>query len=338
MAAMLAAEVNFPNPPPDQPQWLALAQGVFNDMASRWDTTTCGGGLRWQIFPFNNGFTYKNSIANGCFFNLAARLSRYTGNQTYAEWAERIWDWEQSINLINSEYRVFDGSSDTDNCSSQDQVQWSYNAGIYLHGAANMFNSTNGDPLWQERVEGVLNASSIFFTDDDIMTEQACEQPNNCDNDQVTFKAYFSGWLAGTTILAPFTKATIAPKLAATAAAVVKQCTGGDSGTECSFRWTDGKTFDGNIGIGQQMSALGAIHSALLSIQPPDEIVAPVTNSTGGTSVGDNNAGSDSSSDPNAMTEIKVTTTDRIAAGLLTAAVIGGVIGGILFLVLESTG
>jgi hypothetical protein len=22
-------------------------------MASRWDTTTCGGGLRWQIFQFN---------------------------------------------------------------------------------------------------------------------------------------------------------------------------------------------------------------------------------------------------------------------------------------------
>lgn len=31
MAAMSAAENNFPNPPPDQPQWLALAQAVFNE-------------------------------------------------------------------------------------------------------------------------------------------------------------------------------------------------------------------------------------------------------------------------------------------------------------------
>ena len=140
MAAMLAAETNFPNPAPTQPQWLALAQAVFNEMVTRWDTTTCGGGLRWQIFSFNNGFTYKNSIANGCFFNLAARLARYTGNTTYSSWAETIWDWEASIGLIDSSYNIYDGSSDTTNCSTVDRLQWTYNAGIYLHGAANMFN------------------------------------------------------------------------------------------------------------------------------------------------------------------------------------------------------
>jgi mannan endo-1,6-alpha-mannosidase len=140
MAAMLAAETNFQNPPRDKPQWLALAQAVFNEFASRWDTTTCGGGLRWQIFSFNNGFNYKNSIANGCFFNLGARLARYTGNQTYADWAEKIWDWEQSVGLIDSNYNIFDGASNTENCTVIDRLQWSYNAGIYLHGAANMFN------------------------------------------------------------------------------------------------------------------------------------------------------------------------------------------------------
>lgn len=140
MAAMLAAETNFQNPPTDKPQWLALAQAVFNEMASRWDTTTCGGGLRWQIFPFNNGFTYKNSIANGCFFNLGARLARYTGNATYAQWAEKIWDWEQSVGLIDPTYNIFDGASNIQNCTEIDKLQWTYNAGIYLHGAANMFN------------------------------------------------------------------------------------------------------------------------------------------------------------------------------------------------------
>jgi mannan endo-1,6-alpha-mannosidase len=140
MAAMLAAETNFQNPPKSQPQWLALAQAVFNEMASRWDTTTCGGGLRWQIFTFNNGFDYKNSIANGCLFNLGARLARYTGNQTYADWAEKIWDWEQGVGLIDATYNVYDGASDTENCTGITKLQWSYNAGIYLHGAANLFN------------------------------------------------------------------------------------------------------------------------------------------------------------------------------------------------------
>jgi mannan endo-1,6-alpha-mannosidase len=140
MAAMLAAETNFQNPPPKSPQWLALAQAVFNEMASRWDTTTCGGGLRWQIFPFNNGFTYKNSIANGCFFNLGARLARYTGNATYAQWANKVWDWEQSIGLIDDNFNIYDGASDVQNCTEVVRLQWSYNAGIYLHGAANLYN------------------------------------------------------------------------------------------------------------------------------------------------------------------------------------------------------
>lgn len=62
MSAMLAAENNFPNPDADKPQWLALAQAVFNTQAdpSRHDDT-CGGGLRWQIPFANNGYNYKNS-------------------------------------------------------------------------------------------------------------------------------------------------------------------------------------------------------------------------------------------------------------------------------------
>jgi mannan endo-1,6-alpha-mannosidase len=62
MSAMLAAENNFPDPPSDQPQWLALAQAVFNTQAdpNRHDDT-CNGGLRWQIPLSNNGYNYKNS-------------------------------------------------------------------------------------------------------------------------------------------------------------------------------------------------------------------------------------------------------------------------------------
>jgi mannan endo-1,6-alpha-mannosidase len=139
MAAMSAAEMNFQNPPSTEPQWLALAQAVFNTMAYRWDNTTCGGGLRWQIYTWNAGYTYKNSIANGCFFNIAARLARYTGNQTYADWAEQTWDWVYDIGLISDTYQVFDGTSDTENCTSIDRIQFSYNQGIYLFGAAMMY-------------------------------------------------------------------------------------------------------------------------------------------------------------------------------------------------------
>jgi len=97
LAAIAAAEMDFPNPPKNQPQWLALAQAVFNEMWDRWDSQDCGGGLRWQIFPFNSGYDYKNSISNGCLMHLGARLARYTGNQSYVDYADQIYTWLSTV-------------------------------------------------------------------------------------------------------------------------------------------------------------------------------------------------------------------------------------------------
>ncbi len=137
---MSAAENRFPDPPADKPQWLSLAQATFNSQAVRWDNKTCGGGLRWQIFTFNNGYNYKNTISNGCFFNIAARLAVYTGNQTYADWAEKMWDWTSAIGIMSPTYQFFDGTDANNNCSDMNHIQWTYNIGVYLLGAANMYN------------------------------------------------------------------------------------------------------------------------------------------------------------------------------------------------------
>jgi mannan endo-1,6-alpha-mannosidase len=181
---MSAAEYNFPNPSADEPSWLALAQGVFNSQAARWDPTSCNGGLRWQIFTWNNGYDYKNSPSNGGFFSLAARLVAYTGNQTYADWAERMWDWmKDDVQLISEEYNVYDGTSTGDNCSTIDHVQWTYSAGMILNGCATMWNVTQ-DPIWQSRAEAVWNTSAtVFFNDANVMFE-ICEPTNNCNLDQ----------------------------------------------------------------------------------------------------------------------------------------------------------
>lgn len=141
-----AAEKNYPDPPEDQAQWLALAQGVFNSQAKRWDTSFCGGGLRWQIFTFNGGFDYKNSISNGCFFQLAARLARYTNNNTYTLWAERVYDWTADSGLINGDWGILDGMK-IDNCSHHDPIQWTYNAGTYIAGVAYLYNMVSKTPV-----------------------------------------------------------------------------------------------------------------------------------------------------------------------------------------------
>jgi mannan endo-1,6-alpha-mannosidase len=139
MSAMTAAELNFPNPPADQPQWLALAQAVFNTQVPRLDGN-CGGGLRWQAFTFLNGYDYKNSIANGCFFNIAARLAAYTGNSSYATYAENTWTWMRSVGFMDDQYNIYDGAHIEQNCTDINRVQFSYNAGIFTLGAAVMYN------------------------------------------------------------------------------------------------------------------------------------------------------------------------------------------------------
>ncbi|KAI0595481.1 glycoside hydrolase family 76 protein [Biscogniauxia sp. FL1348] len=320
MSAMQAAEENFPNPPSDQPQWLALAQAVFNTQAdpSRHDTT-CGGGLRWQIPFANNGYDYKNSIANGCFFNLGARLARYTSNQTYADWAEKTWDWVQSVGFMDSDYNIYDGAHVETNCTDINRAQFSYNNGVYLLGAAYMYNYTNGDAKWEQRVTGLLDATLKVFFPNDIAFEIACEEHMTCTTDMLSFKGYLHRWMSTMTQIAPFTASKILPVLQKSAQAAVNQCTGGSDGRTCGFGWASG-AFDGSVGAGQTMDALGAVSSLLIG-----QSEAPVTNSTGGTSVGDPNAGAGSDSFTNELAPI--TTGDRAGAGILTALILGSAVG-----------
>lgn len=329
LAAMSAAEVNFPNPPPNQPQWLALAQAVFNTQVARWSSETCGGGLKWQIFAFNNGYNYKNAISNGCFFNLAARLAKYTGNQTYAEWAERAWDWTRSINMLDNNYFVYDGSDNNLNCTELNHIQWSYNAGVFLLSAANMYNITNGSQVWTERVQGMLQGIEIFFPNDkNIAVEVACENNGKCNVDQHSFKAYLARWMAASTKMAPFIHDAVMTKLKASAAAAALQCAGGANGRWCGLRWQDGSKWDGTQGVGQQMAALEVIQANLVHL-----VAGPLTSSTGGTSAGDPAAGSDTKAATLPAVHGPTRKKDRIAAGFITGVFVVSLFGMIGFMV-----
>lgn len=161
MAALSAAELGFPNPPPNQPQWLALAQAVYNTQLARFDNL-CGGGLHWQAYPFLNGYSYKNSIANGCFFNMASRLALYTGNNSYATHAESTWNWVVAIGLIDDKYNVYDGTDSNQNCTVINREQFSYNAAVFLLGAATMYNYVS--PLSKSWIEHITSTTSFVET------------------------------------------------------------------------------------------------------------------------------------------------------------------------------
>lgn len=147
MAAMSAAENKLPDLPTSGdlkgPSWLALAQAVFNTQSTRWNNKTCGGGLNWQIYQFNNGYTYRNTISNGCYFNIAARLYKYTRNDTYSQEAIRTWNWESRVGLFDKDLHFYDGSDELKNCTDINQIQWTYNLGVHLAGAAAMWNAVS---------------------------------------------------------------------------------------------------------------------------------------------------------------------------------------------------
>ncbi|KAI1158761.1 glycoside hydrolase family 76 protein [Nemania serpens] len=314
MSAMQAAEQNFPDPPEDQPQWLSLAQAVWNTQADpdRHDAT-CGGGLRWQIPFANNGYDYKNSIANGIFFNLGARLARYTNNQTYADVAEATWDWVVDVGFMDKDYNIYDGAHVGTNCTDINRAQFSYNNGVFILGAAYMYNYTK-DAKWEARVNGLINATFRAFFPNDTAYEAACEGVLTCTTDMLSFKGYIHRWMTTMTQIAPFTAPQVLPVLRKSAQAAVKQCTGGDNGRTCGFRWASG-AFDGNVGAGQTMDVLAAVSSLLI-----DQSKTPVTNATGGTSIGDPSAGIGSGAITDDLPA--VTTGDKAGAGVLTAVII----------------
>jgi len=137
-----AAEYKLKDPPGDQPGWLAMTQSVFNQFVGRYQKEVadgnCGGGMRWQIFPWLNGWTYKNMASNGGLFHLGARLAMYTKNDTYAKWAEKTFDWLSDSPLLTDDGMVYDGTSMTTNppCKDADKTPWTYNYGIMIAGAA----------------------------------------------------------------------------------------------------------------------------------------------------------------------------------------------------------
>ncbi|KAK3639836.1 hydrolase 76 protein [Elasticomyces elasticus] len=277
LAAMTAAEYGFPSPP--DVTWVQLAQNVFDTQIARWDAETCGGGLRWQIFTFNTGYNYKNSISNGNLVQLAARLALYTGNMTNSDWAQKAVEWSQDLGLISEQGQVFDGSSTNTNCSTLNHLQWTSGA-TYLSGAvyaANLDRLTSAD-TWQSLVR-TLVAGSDVFTSNDILYEVSCEPSHNCNVDQLAFKAILVRALAnardltfdhqitashnestpistnGSAVASGSLHDSINAILRTSARAAAASCSGGADGTTCGSMWTDA-TWDGSNGLGQELSAL----------------------------------------------------------------------------------
>jgi mannan endo-1,6-alpha-mannosidase len=173
-------------------------------------------------------------------------------------------------------------------------------------------------------VNSLLNSTLDTFFPNGIAYEVACEPRLTCSADMFSFKSYLTRWMAQTTLVAPFTRDTILPVLKSSAIAAAKQCSGGTNGQMCGLSWSKGSVWDGTQGVGQQMAAMSVVFTNLLQFDNV-QIGAPLTNSSGGTSAGNPNAGSQTPSDPAAIKP--ATPADRAGAGILTTLVLVSVAG-----------
>lgn len=146
-----------------------------------------------------------------------------------------------------------------------------------------------------------------------------------------SYKAYLMRWLAQTTKIAPFTSDRIMKLIQTSGAAAALQCCGGPNGRMCGLSWAKKGTWDGTMGVGQQMGALEAIQSNLIK-----QSKAPVTNSTGGTSKGNALAGEGGGGGPT-NTE-PVTLGGKVGAGFLTLLMVVSVVGLFSWMNFEGSG
>ncbi|KAL2852108.1 glycosyl hydrolase family 76-domain-containing protein [Aspergillus pseudoustus] len=320
LAAITASETGFPQVD-GKPTWTTLARAVFQMQADRWDMSSCGGGLDWQIHLWQDGHTMRNSISNGGLFQLAARLGHFTKNTTYLEFAEKIWDWSVDSPLIQPQngWFVADSTEGKNNCSDSGDMQWTYNYGTYLAGCAYMYNETRSEK-WLNATTGLLaRLEDYFFPKEygsNVISEVACEKLHTCNRNMLCFKGWTTMWMAYTAILVPQTRETIVPKLQGSATAIGKMCDGSSTLVPetnlCGNRWYQ-DSFDGIQGLEVQMAALGGITANLMLL-------------TGTTALTiDNNPNaqehytdtSDDEATPGALPGI--TTADRVGSWMLTA-------------------
>lgn len=202
----------------------------------------------------------------------------------------------------------------------------------------NFFSKTN-DTVWYTRLDSILNVTlDTFFptstTGDPIMVEIVCEPYSHCNNDQRTFKAFLSRWLAITAQLVPQQYERIFSYLRMSAKAAAAQCSGGTDGITCGQHWSS-TTWDGMYGVGEQMCALAIVNTMLIDTE---DLAPPYTNISGGTSVGDPTAGSGDSSNlggslTDSVARSKITTADKAAAGIVTAVLLIAILGGAFWLI-----
>ncbi|KAH6856230.1 glycosyl hydrolase family 76-domain-containing protein [Chaetomium sp. MPI-CAGE-AT-0009] len=282
-AAMQAAEVGFPSPPEGEPSWIELAKAVFDNQAARLSAEeACGGGLRMALSPTSALYDSKDTAATAAFLNLGARLYRFTNNETYAEWAERSWNWLTGVGLVDDEFNVWDVAHDGAewNCSHITKLRWSNPATVLLQATAYMTsqipNTTTAHQTWQNRLTSLTTQTlPYFFPNNGPLIEPTCETADSCSSatERIFFKNIAMRALAGAAAVVPALRErepehAVARALRASAEGAARACDAGEDSDSrgCRLSWTDETPggWYGLLSVPAQLNALAAVMAPLV--------------------------------------------------------------------------
>jgi hypothetical protein len=170
-------------------RYLNEAVTIGNYLQQYWDSGSCGGGI-WS----SRDRVYKNAVTVGLYIRLTASLhNRIAGDTTWLNRARTGWSWFAGSGMINSSGLVNDGI--TGSCTNNNSTVWTYNQGLAIGGAVELWRATSdANYLTQARRLADAAMTSPVLTHNGILTE-ACDDAENCDDNQKQFKGIFMRFL-----------------------------------------------------------------------------------------------------------------------------------------------
>jgi len=169
-------------------QYYSQVVTLFNDIVGGWDDVD-GGGIHWNKNISGDG-AGKNSCSNGPALILAARLYQHTQEETYLDWARRIYEYMRDHN------RFPDGVVKDTPQNDNHEVTFSYNQGTWVGGLLELYKIT-GEEVYRQTATDLLDLLLFgkWYSPHGIMNER--QNYNQADGGlfKGIFIRYLTEWI-----------------------------------------------------------------------------------------------------------------------------------------------
>ncbi|MDR0748590.1 MAG: glycosyl hydrolase family 76 [Tannerellaceae bacterium] len=141
-----------------------------------------GGGIAWQ----SSELWKKNACSNGPACILAARLYQETGEESYKDWAEQIYNWEKST-LLQGDGAVLDHIDGRDNTFTN--WKFTYNEGTFVGAAVELYKIFDNKSYLNDAILAANYTTGTLVTNSVLKLEGSSD--SSVDNDAHLFKGIF---------------------------------------------------------------------------------------------------------------------------------------------------